>query len=222
MFESMDKHGMQRSGCPDTVHRRTYRSRRNRPVSTSSSFNIANAYSPDDVVSLVSKRSLTYQWQTINTMYHRAKHHPNKTSDMEAAMAIFKTWLDTTYPQQKADQRTFKPLSKKTVEVLLPELKKAEEGGGVDTAFAELYVHLEPRKRLANVLVNPGEPGEPDWEKTRLDALSKLVPEDSTDVDEETLWGEDGLPSPFHWSLIAWAWSPLSDQKLLKAFNKAV
>lgn len=151
-------------------------------------------------------------------MYNRAKHHPKKHSEMEAAMDVFKTWLDTTYPKQKAEQRTFKLLSKKTVEELLPGLKKTK---GTDTTFAEVYVHLEARKRLANTLVNPEEPGDPDWEKTRLDALNKLVPDESNEVDEEALWEEDGVPSSFHWSLIAWAWSPLSDYKLLKEINKA-
>lgn len=169
-------------------------------------------------VSLVSKRSLTYQWQTINTLYNRAKHHPNKTKDMEAAIGVFGKWLNETYKKQKAEQRTFKPLSKKAIESFLPDLKQAK---AIDTTFAELYVKLEPRKRLANVLVNDKEPGEPDWDQTRLDALSKLVPDKNNEVGEDDLWEDDGVPSQYHLSLICWAWSPLSEYKLLKETNKS-
>ncbi|ROW08271.1 hypothetical protein VMCG_03154 [Cytospora schulzeri] len=122
-------------------------------------------------ISLVSKRSLTYQWQTINTMYNRAKHHPKKTKDIEAAQAVFQTWLKETYPKEKREQRSFKPLSKKTVEAFLPLLEQTE---GIDTTFADMYVNLEARKRLANTLVDEKEPGEPDWDRTRTDALAKL------------------------------------------------
>ena len=34
------------------------------------------------------------QMQIVNTMYNRAKHHANRTSDMEDAMKIFKSWID--------------------------------------------------------------------------------------------------------------------------------
>lgn len=168
-------------------------------------------------VSLVSKRSLLYQWQTINTMYNRAKHHPKKTKDMEAAIAVFGKWLKETYPKQKAELRVFKPLQKKTVELFLADLQKAK---GIDTTFAEMYVTLEPRKKLANVLVDDAKPGEPDWDKARVDALSKLVPDKTNGVAEDELWEKDGVPSNYHFSLIAWAWSPLTEYKLLKGTNK--
>lgn len=150
-------------------------------------------------------------------MYNRAKHHPKKTKDIEAAVAVFEKWLKQTYPKQKAEQRTFKPLSKKAVESFLPVLKKAK---GVDTTFAEVYVNLEARKRLANVLVNDKEPGEPDWDKTRVDRLSELVPSKDNSVEEDELWTEDGEPSEYHLSLVAWAWSPVSEYKLLKALKE--
>ena len=34
------------------------------------------------------------QMQIVNTLYNRAKHHANQTSDMRAAMSIFKSWID--------------------------------------------------------------------------------------------------------------------------------
>lgn len=149
-------------------------------------------------------------------MYNRAKHHPKKTKDIEAAVAVFEKWLKETYPKQKAEQRAFKPLSKKAVESFLPVLKKAK---GIDTTFAEIYINLEARKRLANVLVDDKEPGEPDWDRTRVDRLSELVPNEDNSVEEDELWTEDGDTSEYHLSLVAWAWSPVSEYKLLKALK---
>lgn len=42
---------------------------------------------------LISKRSIIYQKILINTMYYRAKHHPNKTDDMIKVMKFYKKWL---------------------------------------------------------------------------------------------------------------------------------
>lgn len=48
-----------------------------------------DAQSAEKTIKLVSKRSLRYQFDVINTMYNRAKFHPHKTKDMEDAMNIF-------------------------------------------------------------------------------------------------------------------------------------
>jgi aromatic ring hydroxylase len=42
---------------------------------------------------LISKRDLTYQKQVVNTMYNRAKFHPNQTVDMRKAMRVYNKWL---------------------------------------------------------------------------------------------------------------------------------
>jgi hypothetical protein len=36
-------------------------------------------------------------------MYYRAKHHKNKTKDMEKAMKVFKVWLDN-YKNMKKEE----------------------------------------------------------------------------------------------------------------------
>jgi aromatic ring hydroxylase len=47
-----------------------------------------------DTLKIIKKRDLVYQKQVVNTMYNRAKHHPNQTKEMRDAMKIFKDWLD--------------------------------------------------------------------------------------------------------------------------------
>jgi len=178
---------------------------------------------------LIKNRSLTYQFQTVNTMYYRAKHHPSmknrvegsaKTSDMDAAMEIFRHWLDVTYPAERDGARAggFKPLlSKGCVERHLPSIE-AEDGLDENAKrFATFYAALPKGKRLANVLVNDKKPMEADWERLRYDSLLCLVPEGKVTASEwsrEELWADAGKVSRIHLSLIAWAWSPLSERKL--------
>jgi hypothetical protein len=46
-----------------------------------------------DTIDKIKKENLTYQKQVINTLFNRAKYHPNQTNDMKEAMKIFKKWL---------------------------------------------------------------------------------------------------------------------------------
>ena len=46
-----------------------------------------------DTLEIIKNRDLIYQKQVVNTMYNRAKYHPNQTKNMKEAMKIFNTWL---------------------------------------------------------------------------------------------------------------------------------
>lgn len=72
-----------------------------------------NVNTANNTIKLVSSRSLKYQFDVINTMYNRAKYHPNRSKDMENAMKVFSKWLkkyktkkdkeDKKYPWIKLD-----------------------------------------------------------------------------------------------------------------------
>lgn len=170
-------------------------------------------------ISLVSKRSLTYQFQTINTMYYRASHHPHKNAAIEAAMAIFKEWLDMTYPETKAGLRAndgFKPvLSKEIVSKYIERIRA--ELSEEEVHVAELYVNLKKGKRLANVLMDDKNPAGPDLDRARYDALDELVPEGqetSKGWQSGDLWQQNKTPTLLHLKMIAWAWSPVPARSL--------
>ncbi|KAK3112963.1 hypothetical protein LTR53_010197 [Teratosphaeriaceae sp. CCFEE 6253] len=182
-------------------------------------------------LSLIARRSLVYQFQTVNTMFHRAKHHPAmkkaadgaaSTADMRKAMAVFREWLDVTYPAQRDALRAagFKPLlSKKCVEAFLPAIEANEGVSGKAKAFARIYAALPKAKRLGNVLVDDTKPWEPDWEKTRYEALDALVRAGQEEEGEagwegRELWTEERGVTAQHLGLIAWAWSPVKESKL--------
>jgi len=47
-----------------------------------------------DTLKIIKDRDLVYQKQVVNTMYNRAKYHPNQTKTMKEAMEVFNEWLE--------------------------------------------------------------------------------------------------------------------------------
>jgi len=47
-----------------------------------------------ETLKIIKDRDIVYQKQVVNTMYNRAKYHPNKTESMKDAMKVFKVWLE--------------------------------------------------------------------------------------------------------------------------------
>ncbi|KAM3415436.1 hypothetical protein BST61_g8958 [Cercospora zeina] len=189
--------------------------------------------SAERTLKLIEQRSLIYQFQTVNTMFNRAKHHPSmkkaaegsaSTADMRAAMDVFRKWLDVTYPEAQVSLRAggFKPLlPKNVVERHLSRLQDSSTVSEKAKQFANVYCQLPKGKKLGNVLVDDSKPMEPDWERTRYTELDRLLPfgaakEDGPEAWKLSgLWNEDGTLSDEHLHLIAWAWSPVSDKRLL-------
>ena len=203
------------------------------PSTTLHGTGFKDAATANHTLQLISKRSLTYQFQTVNTLFHRARNHPSVKKAKKApsqapagineALAIFKTWLDETYPASKAALRAsgFKPLlSKGFVGKHLEKINAAKDDAVIEAeaaAFASLYFHLPKNRRLGNVLMDDGKPGEADWEVRRYEALDRLVPEDDEDGKswaEDRLWDGRGGLSAEHLNLVAWGWSPIGERGL--------
>ncbi|KAK3705398.1 hypothetical protein LTR37_013371 [Vermiconidia calcicola] len=179
---------------------------------------------------LIERRSLIYQFQTINTMYNRAQHHPAmkkavegsaSTAGMREAMAVFKNWLDVTYPAERDALRAggFKPLlSKKCVERLLPQIEESKHVSKDGKKFAKVYCGLSKGKKLGNVLVDDSKPAGQDWERKRYEVIDELVPkgkeEDGDAWKLSELLTEDRKVADQHLQLIAWAWSPVAESRI--------
>ena len=126
-----------------------------------------------------------------------------------------------TYPKATSELRAkgFKPLlSKACVGRYLPQIRECKlEGMGEALEFAERYVELGSRKKLANCLFDNSQPREPDMEKVRYDALDELVAEGketSKGWDSDEVWAGKRQVSDEHLRLIAWAWSPVQERNL--------
>ncbi|KAK5953487.1 hypothetical protein OHC33_005431 [Knufia fluminis] len=198
------------------------------PTTTLHGTGFKDAATARHTLQLISKRSLHYQFQTINTMFHRAKHHPHSegNTDMQAAMAIFRTWLDETYPALRAAQRDFPLLKRGVVELYLPRIRElADSGNGkldVDPRWAEMYIALPKGKRLANVLMDEERPGEADLARVRQDVLEEVIEGVGGEVpgkDDPVLWGDGGEGlSAMHLKCIAYGFSPCKSEVLVKKF----
>ena len=178
-------------------------------------------------IDLVQNRSLTYQFQVINTMFHRAKHHPHPNARMHGAMDIFSKWLDH-YPAKKKQLPDYKKAGRAVVEAYLDAVGKNQfqlanndllksETFHQALRWAKMYVDLPPGKRLANTLTCD-DPQEPDMESLRLTNLRKLVPDDSKDRDSKA-WRlcEDSHKqvSDLHLQWILWGFTPAEKQAMV-------
>jgi hypothetical protein len=61
----------------------------------------------NNTIKIISKRSLKYQFDVINTMYNRAKYHPHQTTDMKKAMKIFSSWLDKYNKKKELENKKY-------------------------------------------------------------------------------------------------------------------
>jgi len=46
-----------------------------------------------NTLKLIKGKDLSYQKRVVQTMYNRAKFHPNQTKNMKSAMKIFRDWI---------------------------------------------------------------------------------------------------------------------------------
>lgn len=168
-------------------------------------------------IELVSRRSLTYQFQTINTMLHRAKGHPHKTASMLEAIEVLQSWT-SQYKSRKSELRTFKLLGKPLVEKYLKQAEEYNEAHEdnydvIDIDFARLYIGLPAKKRLANTLEDPSHPEGRDLEVWRYEVLNELVPDvQGSGMEEDKLWLNKSmkLASALHLRMIMYGFSPCS------------
>lgn len=66
----------------------------NNPNTTIHNTGFKNAKIAQKTLNIIKHRSLIYKRALVNTLYNRAKYHPNITPDMKEAMQIFKTFLN--------------------------------------------------------------------------------------------------------------------------------
>lgn len=202
------------------------------PSTTLHGTGFQDAAAAEKTIDLVKKRSLTYQFQVINTMFHRAKHHPHPNARMEAAMKIFSEWLQQ-YPEKKRQLPHYKKASRPVVQLclnhienkqLLPEDDELLSSQHFQQAltWAHVYINMPKGKRLANTLTTQ-DAQEPDMESLRLSSLQCLVPEDADEL-QNGLWrhsaGKDKQMSDLHLQWVLWAYTPAEKQVL--AFLKSL
>lgn len=138
-----------------------------------------------NTIKLVSKRSLRYQFDVINTMYNRAKYHPNRSKQMEEAMGIFKLWLKK-YSKLKANEdKHYKFLSLTQIEKyekIAKIYKVSEVGRGIikgsktDKGFLQMYKEVEGKSnKLQYIPVKSNKPDGQDYWSYRIGLINSRL-----------------------------------------------
>ncbi len=175
-------------------------------------------------INIVSKRSLRYQFDVINTMYNRAKYHPHITNDMKQAMSIFKKWLKNYSRMKSAEDKKYPWLSLKTIAKYekIAELYGVSEvarglkkGTRTDEGFLAMYKKVGGKaSKLQYINVKKNKPESQDYWSYRISFLNSRMGQ-IKHAKTPLYYTEGkfkGLPTKQHIILIMHAYSP--DKKI--------
>ncbi len=171
-------------------------------------------------INLISKRSLRYQFDVINTMYNRAKYHPHITDDMKKAMAVFKKWLKNYSKLKKEEDKKYPWLSLKTIAKYekIAELYGVSEvarglkkGTRTDYGFLEMYKKVGGKaNKLQYIPVRKNKSDGQDYYSYRISFLNSRMGQikHSKTPLYYTEGKFKGMPTKQHIILIMHAYSP--------------
>ena len=175
-------------------------------------------------IKLVSARSLKYQFDVINTMYNRAKYHPNRTKDMEEAMKIFIIWLkdynkkkekeDKKYPWIKLDViKKFQKLANEyNIGLVSRGIKKSSK---TDNGFLQMFNNVKGKSyKLQYIPIKASIPSGMDYWSYRIGFIKSILRQIKNNNTQlyYTQGKYKGLPTKQHLILILHAYSP--DKKI--------
>ncbi len=177
-------------------------------------------------INIVSKRSLRYQFDVINTMYNRAKYHPHINDDMKESMSIFKKWLKNYSSFKKAEDKKYPWLSLKTIAKYekIAELYGVSEvarglkkGTRTDEGFLAMYKKVGGKaNKLQYIPVKNKKPEGQDYWSYRISFLNSRMGQ--IKHGKTPLYYTEGkfkgLPTKQHIIVILHGYSP--DKKLYK------
>jgi hypothetical protein len=173
-----------------------------------------------ETLQLLEGRDITFQFQIINSMYHRAKvihkrtKDPEKVRNLSEAIETFEKWLDDYRSHSRAKENlTYLPLD--VVEAFQPladRYRVKTEVPGVDSSFLKAYRASDgDLKKLRVLKVNPDDEKSITWDVHRNKNLKPLVERIKGDEAPALYRTEEkvrGLPSKEHIELVMWGYSP--------------
>ena len=165
-------------------------------------------------IKLVSKRSLKYQFDVINTMYNRAKYHPHKTKQMGSAMVIFKKWLNKYPKLRKYEDKKYKFLTLKQIEKYEKIYKVArgiKKGSKMDKGFLEMYKQVKKPHKLQYIPIKANKLEGQDYWSYRIEFINAILGQMKA---QKTPLYYKGYPTKQHNILILHGYSP--DKMLYK------
>jgi hypothetical protein len=160
-----------------------------------------------DTIKIIYSRCLKYQFDVVNTMYNRAKYHPNQTPDMRKAMVVFKLWLDK-YGKKKDIENKYKDFL--SLDVIASYEKLADDYNINDKYkdFLKVYKKIKKPYKLQYILANNKE----DYYSYRINLIKSILQKIKQNNNKlfYTSGKNAGLPTKNHLILILHAYSPVN------------
>ena len=160
-----------------------------------------------NTIKIISKRCLKYQFDVVNTMYNRAKYHPNQTADMKKAMVIFKHWL-TEYIKKKDMENKYKDFLPLDIIASYEKLADEYNINNKYKEFLKIYKKIKKPYKLQYILVNNNE----DYYSLRINFIKSVLQKIKQNNNKlfYTSCKNAGLPTRYHLLLILYAYSPIN------------
>lgn len=175
-------------------------------------------------INIISKRSLKYQFDVINTMYNRAKFHQHKTKQMDDAMNIFFSWLEK-YPKNKKNEDKNYPWLPLNIVLKYEKLasiynishvaRGIKKGTKTDKGFLEMYKEVKGKSyKLQYIPIKSDNPNGQDYWSYRIAFInSRLGQMKKANTELYYTSGKySGFPTKQHLILILHGYSP--DKKI--------
>ena len=202
----------------------------NNPETTIKGLGFKNKEKAEYTIKKIKNKSMNYQFQVINTMYYREKHHPHINKDMKEAMKIFKKWLDNYKKKNKKGGSKYKFLNFKIIKEYLKlaeyyKISKVARGlekpKTSDVGFLTIYKKYKNNpEKLNDIPIKQNKPDGSKWSKTRINRINaKLGQIKKMKLKLYNTEGKlKGFPTKMHVILIMWAYTP--DEKKIKELIK--
>ncbi|XP_047098808.1 uncharacterized protein LOC124712540 [Schistocerca piceifrons] len=169
-----------------------------------------------ETLKLLDGRDISYQFQIINSMYHRAKVILKRTKDEEKvhnlteAIEVFENWIND-YKAHNRSRENFSYLPLETVDAYKPLAQRYGVFVEGEKSFLHVYKEAEgDHKKLRQLKVDKDDENGITWDIHRNKNLKEIstriktehLPLFETDIEYR------GLPSKEHVEMIQWGYSP--------------
>jgi hypothetical protein len=195
------------------------------PETTVHGYGFSNLKIANKTLDDLKNRDIDYQFQVINTMYHRGIQVLKKTNNLESkksinkALDIFRSWLNNYKSQNKGKEykHYLTPKEVSSLEFLADYYNISRKARGLekpttsDKGFLEIWRQVKgDKKKLRNYPVKSKLPNGQTWDKQRNNYIIRRLSMMKNAKDK--LYYEKGidkgLPTKLHVNMIMWAYSP--------------
>lgn len=207
------------------------------PSTTIKGYGFKNKEIAEFTLEDLKNRDIDYQFQVVNTMYHRGKVVLKKTKDIKTqnnikqALNIFDKWL-SDFKKNKNKLQFYNYLSVKTVndlEFLADFYNISLKARGLqkstksDKGFLEIWRQVNgDKKKLRNMPVLKSVPNGETWDKHRNNYLKRRLSM-LKNTDNKLYYDSGkfkGLPTKLHVNMLMWAYCPEKNHAVTKGIEK--